>query len=54
MLKMLNLQTFIHNNPNWRELITRPPYCIKVSEKGNRGEDIFKFCEDILSLDKEN
>jgi hypothetical protein len=35
MLKMLNLQTFIHNNPNWRELITRPPYCIKVSEKGN-------------------
>lgn len=32
---MLNLQTFIHNNPNWRELITQPPYCIKVSEKGN-------------------
>lgn len=35
MLKMLNLQTFIHNNPNWRELITRPTYCFKVSEKGD-------------------
>jgi len=39
MLKMLNLQTFIHNNPNWRELITRKPYCIKVTEK----EDLVCF-----------
>lgn len=32
---MLNLQTFIHENENWRELISEKPYCIKVTEKGN-------------------
>lgn len=32
---MLNLQTFIRENENWRELISEKPYCIKVTEKGN-------------------
>ena len=30
---MLNLQTFIRENENWRELISEKPYCIKVTEK---------------------
>lgn len=32
---MLNLQAFIRENENWRELISEKPYCIKVTEKGN-------------------
>lgn len=32
---MLNLQTFIRENANWRELISQKPYCIKVTEKDN-------------------
>lgn len=32
---MLNLQTFIRENENWRELISEKPYCIKVTEKGD-------------------
>ena len=32
---MLNLQTFIRENENWRELISEKPYCIKVTEKEN-------------------
>lgn len=36
---MLNLQTFIHENENWRELISEKPYCIKVTEK----EDLVCF-----------
>ena len=32
---MLNLQTFIRENENWRELISEEPYCIKVTEKGD-------------------
>lgn len=36
---MLNLQTFIRENENWRELISEKPYCIKVTEK----EDLVCF-----------
>ena len=32
---MLNLQTFICENENWRELISEKPYCIRVTEKDN-------------------
>lgn len=32
---MLNLQTFIRENENWRELISEKPYCIRVTEKDN-------------------
>lgn len=32
---MINLQTFIRENENWRELISKKPYCVKVTEKGN-------------------
>lgn len=36
---MLNLQTFIREKENWRELISEKPYCIKVTEK----EDLVCF-----------
>ena len=36
---MLNLQTFIRENENWKELISEKPYCIKVTEK----EDLVCF-----------
>ena len=40
---MLNLQTFIRENENWRELISEKPYCIKVTEK--EGLVCFKYSQ---------
>jgi len=31
---MLNVIDFIKNNPNWRELLSKPPYCLRISDDG--------------------
>lgn len=34
-MKNISLIDFIKSNSNWRELLTEPPYCLKMQEKGN-------------------
>ena len=39
---MLKIQEFIFNHPeNWRELLSSPPYCLKISE--DDGYVLFKY-----------
>ena len=33
---MLELVEFIKSNPNWKELLEAPPYCLKIITKDNR------------------
>ena len=51
---MIKTLEFIRNNPDWRNLLTSAPYCLKIDEKSINDKDYILFKYDQIDSDLSN